>query len=60
LEQFFWFIPNLKQHVLAKVFPTKTLVLLKLPSTIVATIDMDPYIAVILVYVGKTLVDDLL
>ncbi len=60
LEQIFQLILNLKQHVLAKVFPSKILVLPKLPSTTIATIDMDPHMVVILIYVGKNLRDDVL
>ncbi len=60
LEQLFWLILDLKQHVLTKVFPSKILVLHKLPSTIVATIDMDPHMIVIPIYVGKNLVDNVL
>lgn len=60
LEQLFWLIPDLKQHVLAKVFPSKILVLPKLPSTTIATIDMDPHMVVISINVGKNLVVDVL
>jgi hypothetical protein len=60
LKQVFQLIPNLKQHVLSKVFPSKILVLPKLPSTTVATINMNPHIAMIPICVGKNLVDDVL
>jgi hypothetical protein len=60
LEQLFWLILDLKQYVLAKFFPSKILVLLKLPSITIATIDMDPHMVVILNYVGKNLLDDVL
>ncbi len=60
LEQLFRLILDLKQHVLTKFFHSKILSLPKLPSTIIATIDMDPHIAVIPIYVGKNLVDNVL
>lgn len=51
---------DFKQYVLANFFPSKILILPKLPSTIVTTIDMDPHMVVIPIYVGKNLVEDVL